>query len=175
MSKMKQYGAIFVIALVAFALGVFASPRPTGNVVADTKNTVLGKDATEMQQLKAFLGKVDDQPFATPLPEHLYKTLKDKDGNVISATFLHFDKPVGQDSNVLFIGDAVPGKFCDSPEVQGLIKKGYVHFHTTNKVATPDAGHGGIGGEPGFWLRHISVVSGQIDYNFMPTVPPACN
>jgi len=134
-------------------------------------------DAAMMRQLKDFFGT--DQPFDAPLPEHLYKVLDDG-----TAIFLHFDKPLAEGpTKILYIGTAVPARFCNTPEVQELMKQGYVHFHTTNKVPTPEAGHGGQGGEDGFWLRHIAVgefdmpwghVMPGIDYNFMVTQPPDC-
>ena len=134
-------------------------------------------DAAMMQQLKDFFGT--SQPFDAPLPEHLYKVLDDG-----TAIFLHFDKPLAEGpTKILYIGDAVPGKFCNTPEVQGLIEQGYVHFHTTSKVATPEEGQGGKGGVVGFWLRHIAVgeldmpwghVTPGIYYNFMVTQPPDC-
>jgi len=177
---------LLVVALLAVGIGVLFAGG--GGKLSPQEQAYL----SEMEQLRDFLGPVNDQPFDAPLPEHQYKVLKDQNGDVIGAVFLHFDKPVGQDRKILYIGDAVPGKFCNTPEVQELIKKGYVHFHTTNKVPTPDAGHGGKGGEPGFWLRHIAVapipkgdmmagtgvpwgpVKPGIDFNFMPTPPPDC-
>lgn len=134
-------------------------------------------DAAMMRQLKEFLGT--SQPFDAPLPQYLFKVLEDG-----TALFLHFDEPLAEGpTKILYIGTAVPGKFCNTIEVQTLIQQGFVHFHTTDKVPTPEEGHGGKGGEDGYWLRHIAVgefdmpwgrVMPGIDYNFMPTLPPDC-
>ena len=144
----------------------------------------------EMQQLRQFMG---DSPTQPPLPDHLYKILEDG-----STVFLHFNKPVGQDSMVLWIGASVPGKFCkaDEDRVAKTSGSGYVHFHQKFISGNdPTAGHGGKGGEDGYWYRHIAVtnipkgdmmammagtgvpwgpVSPGIDMNFMPTLAPDC-
>ncbi len=164
-------------AVICLSAGVFKEGILQIEQKLKLKTEELERDAALMHQLKDFFGT--DQPFDAPLPEHLYKVLDDG-----TAIFLHFDKPLAEGpTKILYIGDAVPGKFCNTPEVQELMTKGYVHFHTTNKVPTPEAGHGGKGGEDGFWLRHIAVgefdmpwghVTPGIDYNFMVTQPPDC-
>lgn len=135
----------------------------------------------EMKQLRKFFGQVTDQPFNPPLPDHLYRVLTDQSGRPVSALFLHFAKPVGSDQSILYIGDAVPGRFCDTPEVRTLMAQGYVHFHA-NQAPSIEAGHGNPAmpaGTEGWWLRHIAVgdktmmgtqiTPGTIDFQFMPS------
>lgn len=141
----------------------------------------------EMQELRQFL---NDSPTQPPLPDHLYKILEDG-----STVFLHFNKPVGQDSMVLWIGTSVPGKFCkaDQEKVAQTYGPGFVHFHQKFVPGSdPNAGHGGKSGEDGYWYRHVAVtnipqgdmmagtgvpwgpVHPGIDMNFMPTPAPDC-
>jgi hypothetical protein len=143
--------------------------------------------ANEFSQLRAFFRDRATEP---SLPDHLYKMLSDGTG-----LFLHFDKPVGQDSKVLWIGTIVPGRFCkaDEERVRQTYGPGFVHFHQKFIPGNdPNAGHGGKGGEDGFWFRHIAVteipfgdmmagtgvpwgpVSPGIDMSFMPTPAPEC-
>lgn len=132
----------------------------------------------EMKQLRAFY---DDKPTQPHLPDHLYVLLEDSTG-----MFLHFDKPVGQDSKILYIGPIVLGRFCkaDQERVEQAYGPGFTHFHQKFIPGNdPNAGHGGKGGEDGFWFRHIAVgefdmpwgrVEPGIDFNFMPTPAPEC-
>jgi hypothetical protein len=143
--------------------------------------------AQQMRQLRAFL---NDNPIQPAMPDHLIKTLADS-----SLFFLHFDQPVGQDSQILWIGTAVPGRFCkaDQERVQAAQGPGFIHFHQKNIPGNdPMAGHGGKGGEDGYWFRHVATTSipkgdmmagtgvpwgpvrPGIDMDFMPTAAPAC-
>lgn len=143
--------------------------------------------AQEMRQLREFFS---DSPIQPAMPDHLIKMLPDGTG-----MFLHFNKPVGQDTMLLWIGTMVPGKFCkaDQEKVQAAYGPGFPHFHQKKIPGNdPMAGHGGKGGEDGFWFRHIAIthipqgdmmagtgvpwgpVMPGIDMNFMPTSAPEC-
>ncbi|MGH7540554.1 MAG: hypothetical protein ACRELC_06115 [Gemmatimonadota bacterium] len=118
-------------------------------------------------------------PFDPDAPDHLW--LDNGDGTFM---FLHFDKPIEQATKVIYVGWAVPGRWCaeDQPEA-------FTHFHRTAKVADWNAGHGGAEpGDPGFWLKHVAVeefdldmmgmsyhVTPGTDMKFMPTNPPRCS
>ncbi len=142
----------------------------------------------EFKQLRGFFA---DNPIQPAMPDHLIKILSDGTG-----IFLHFDKPVGQDSRILWIGTFIPGRFCrtDEEQVRQTYGPGFVHFHQKLIPGNdPNAGHGGRGGEEGYWFRHIAVtdipygdmmagtgvpwgpVSPGIDMNFMPTPAPECS
>jgi len=117
-------------------------------------------------------------PFNPTAPDHLW--FDNRDGTWL---FLHFDKPLSKAGRVIYVGWAVPGRWCaeDQP-------KGFTHFHRTAKVAAWDAGHGGSkAGEAGYWLKHVAPedfdlkmmgmeyhVSPGTDMKFMPTNPPRC-
>lgn len=130
-----------------------------------TKVVALEKDAGLWRQLKALY--TDMAP--PDMPDHMVKMLPD--GKMI---FLHFDGPVGEARNLLWIGDGIPGKFLKSDQPK---EEGYVHFHGMN------GGHGSAlaPGTQGFWIRHIAVkeldapwghVTPGLDTKFMPTPPP---
>ncbi len=179
---MKQ---ALIIALVALAvLGGWLLISSTQRAGVAGREQVY---AQEMQQLRSFF---EDKPTQPHLPDHLYVLLEDGTG-----LFLHFDKPVGRDSQILWIGTLVPGKFCkaDQERVAKAYGPGFVHFHQKFIPGSdPNAGHGGKGGEEGYWYRHIAVVNipkgdmmagtgvpwgpvkPGIDMNFMPTPAPQC-
>jgi hypothetical protein len=141
----------------------------------------------EMKQLREFF---QDNPIQPAMPDHLIKELSDGTG-----LFFHFDKPVGQESMILWMGSMILGKFCiaDQERVQSAQGPGFVHFHQ-KRIPGSDAmaGHGGKGGEEGYWFRHIAVtnipqgdmmagtgapwgpVNPGIDMDFMPTPAPEC-
>jgi hypothetical protein len=141
----------------------------------------------QMKQLHQFFS---DRPIQPAMPDHLMKELSDGSG-----IFLHFDQPLGRESQILWIGTMVPGRFCeaDQERVRSTHGPGYVHFHQKRIPGSdPMAGHGGRGGEDGYWFRHIAVtsiprgdmmagtgvpwgpVSPGIDLDFMPTPAPEC-
>jgi len=123
-------------------------------------------------------GFTESGPFTPTAPDHLW--LNNGDGTYL---FLHFDKPLGDATKLIYVGWAVQGRWCaeDKP-------KDFTHFHRTAKVAQWNAGHGGSRpGEPGYWLKHVAVeefdmnmmgmsyhVRPGTDLKFMPTNPPAC-
>lgn len=170
----------------ALVMGIALFYGGTGSKL-DARDQVL---ANGFKQLREFLS---DSPIQPAMPEHLIKILEDGTG-----FFLHFDKPVGQDKQVLWLGTMIPGRFCkaDEERVRQAYGPGFVHFHKKFTPGNdPNAGHGGKGGEEGFWFRHIAVtdiphgdmsammagtgvpwgpVSPGIDMNFMPTPAPEC-
>lgn len=117
-------------------------------------------------------------PFDPDAPDHLW--LDNRDGTYL---FLHFDKPIAEASKLLYVGWAVPGRWCAEDQPAG-----FTHFHRTAKVGDWNAGHGGSRpGEQGFWLKHVAVeefdmdmmgmsyhVTPGTDMRFMPTNPPSC-
>ncbi len=117
-------------------------------------------------------------PFTPTAPDHLW--LDNGDGTWM---FLHFDKPLNEATKAIYLGWAVPGRWCAADQ-----PKGFTHFHRTAKVATWDAGHGGSKpGEAGYWLKHVAPeefdlkmmgmayhVTPGTDMKFMPTKPPQC-
>jgi hypothetical protein len=121
--------------------------------------------------------------YETPLPDHLW--LKADDQSVL---FLHFDKPLGEATRLLYVGYGIKGRWCaeDQARAESIAGKGFTHFHRIAKVATADAGHGGSKpGEAGYWLKHVAVgpgfempwghvAHGTTDAKFMPTTAPKC-
>jgi hypothetical protein len=181
---MKMSLIILVVALAAL-VGAFLISS-----ASRTANDLSPKDmvfAQEMGELRMFYS---DSPIQPAMPDHLIKVLSDG-----TAIFFHFDRPVGQDSKILWVGTFVPGRFCkaDQERVQATYGPGFVHFHQKSIPGNdPNAGHGGKGGEQGYWFRHIAVtdipkgdmmagtgapwgpVRPGIDMNFMPTPAPSC-
>ncbi len=118
-------------------------------------------------------------PFNPTAPDHLW--LDNRDGTYL---FLHFDKPLAEATKLIYVGWAVPGRWCAEEQ-----PKGFTHFHRTAKVATWDAGHGGSkAGEAGYWLKHVAPqefdmkmmgmayhVTPGTDMKFMLTNAPRCN
>lgn len=142
-----------------------ATAGTTAKGVLDGVGPVLGKHFTA-------------QPMNPPMPDHLWM---DIGGGQLA--FLHFDKPVGDPSaRLLFIGEAVKGRFCAQDQPDGG-KTGFVHFHRAEKPMGAEHGHGGMTAESGYWLRHIALgdvemmgmkMGSGIVHTFMPTPPPMC-
>jgi hypothetical protein len=141
----------------------------------------------EMKQLHEFF---QDSPIQPAMPDHLIKEISDGTG-----LFFHFDQAVNQATKLLWLGSMIPGKFCkaDQDRVLATHGPGFVHFHQKQIMGNDAmAGHGGQGGELGYWFRHIAVtpiprgdmmagtgvpwgpVNPGIDMNFMPTPAPEC-
>lgn len=118
------------------------------------------------------------EPMNPAMPDHLWM---DIGGGQYA--FLHFDKPVSDPTaRLLFIGEAVKGRFCAQDQPDGG-KTGFVHFHQAVKPAAKEHAHGGMTGDWGYWLRHIALgdvemmgmkMGSGIVHNFMPTTPPSC-
>jgi hypothetical protein len=166
------------VAMGALAVTVGAAPLTPGaqeKMLPSATTTNLGK------QLEAAMTA---QPYETPLPDHLWAMADDK-----SVVFLHFDKPIGQATRLLYVGYGIKGRWCaeDQQRVEAIAGKGFTHFHRIAKVATPDAGHGGgKPGEAGYWLKHVAVgpafkmpwgdvAMAATDQKFMPTAAPKCS
>jgi len=122
-------------------------------------------------------------PVSPNMPNHIYKEIGEG-----AFVFLHFDKAVDQATQIWYTGVAYPGRFCseDQAEMNEKYEEGFTHFHKKEVKGdnpTPEQGHGGNGGELGFWFKHVSVsthekpwgtVSPGLDLKFMPTPPPSC-
>jgi hypothetical protein len=176
---MKQ--ALLIVILAAAVLGGWLLLSSTTSTVnnssqTDSRGQVL---VHEMQQLTAAF---DDSPFQPVFGNHKYIQLDD--GTLM---FIHFDGKIGEEAGLLYIGQAVPGVFCDSDQQRANEKygDGFTHFHTTNTPGATEAsaGHGGVPNADGYWFRHVAVdsfdrpwgrVNPGIDHNFMPTPPPSC-
>lgn len=118
------------------------------------------------------------EPFEPPLKNHLWmKTDSDK------MVFFHFAKAASEgDNKLLFMGDAIKGRFCAEDQPDGG-KTGFVHFHSAEKAKGHKHGHGGEKGQQGYWLRHISLGTFEMNkinftpgvaYNFKATPAPSC-
>jgi hypothetical protein len=92
-------------------------------------------------------------------PDHLW--LDEGNGRVL---FMMFDKPVSDPTAVLqFVGEGIKGRFCvESQPDRG--KTGYNHFHRSNTPATGDTSMSGPKGEEGYWLKHVSVGSFEVQH-----------
>jgi len=151
-----------------------------------------GVSAQEAKPTDAMIAKIGQQltaaysmsgVFGTPAPDHLWLKVDDQ-----SVLFLHFDKPVGEATRLLYVGYGVKGRWCaeDQARAEMVAGKGFTHFHRIAKTATFDAGHGGgKAGEAGYWLKHVGVgpafkmpwgdvQPGVADAKFMPTTAPKC-
>lgn len=173
---------LIVVAVLGAWLFISSTTVSSGGLSAHEK--VL---ANEMQQLVDFY---KDSPITPAMPDHKIRVLPDGSG-----MFFHFNAPYGQESQLLWIGQLVPGRFCkaDQQQVEAAYGAGFSHFHKKfTPGSNPEAGHGGVGGEDGYWFRHIAVtnipqgdmmkgtgvpwgpVSPGVDVNFMPTAAPEC-
>ena len=119
-------------------------------------------------------------PLKPAMPDHQFMAAGDG-----TFMFVHYDKPVADATQLLYVGVAVPGKFTkqDQTRVEQQFGKGFTHFHQGSNCPgeNADACHGGQGGEDGYWFRHVAVdnfempwgdVKPGVDLAFMPTVPP---
>ena len=180
------YIVIGILVIVSLSLFLTSKKGITGQVVAEVDTQSITESLSNSENLfDLILSGFDYRPTDPHMANHMYKKV-DTDGEFV---FLHFDKPIGQAAKVWYTGNGVPGKFCkeDQNEVEKKYGDGFTHFHKkkVNKDgATPEDGHGGLGGEEGFWFRHVALAEfdmpwGQVlpgvDYNFMPTPPPECN
>ena len=136
-----------------------------------------GKPVALAEAVPQVTRTLDFEPFTPPLPDHTW--LKVSENRVV---FLHYDRPVTQrGAKLLFIGDGIKGRFCAEDQPDGG-KTGFVHFHSSQKPAGAEHGHGGHEGGEGFWLRHIAL--GEFEMmgmkfapgiaNMMPTPPLTC-
>lgn len=132
-------------------------------------------DRTMLVQLREFFS--DGSPF-TPIPPGMTFHLME-DG---SYSFLQFDGPPTQATQLRYIGTMITGVFCDNSTFQTLVKDGFVHFRAMN-APNEAAASGGRPGEAGFWMKFIAlgefempwgVVPPGVDKNYAPTVPPTC-
>ncbi|MFQ5621040.1 MAG: hypothetical protein ACE5FT_04310 [Candidatus Nanoarchaeia archaeon] len=140
-----------------------------------------------LQAKAALYDKIIDgfatRPVTPNLPNHVYRDIGEG-----AFVFLHFDKAVAEAAELWYTGVAYPGKFCaeDQAEMNAKYGEGFTHFHkklVDKPGATPQDGHGGDGGEIGYWFKHVSVTTHQkpwgtvtpgVDLKFMPTPPPSC-
>lgn len=162
---------------LVLALGMiswFAAPAAAQNgEVSDPTARAVGE-----QLVDAFSA---DSPFTPDAPDHLW--LDNDDGTYL---FLHFDRPLAEATRLIYMGWAVPGRWCaeDRPGEE------FTHFHRLAEVGDWNAGHGGSEpGERGYWLKHVAVdefempammgmpertVPAGADREFMPTRAPSC-
>lgn len=173
--KMAGIGAKgLALALLGLAGGVGASAQEVKPTAA--MSAKIGAQLAEAYSLTG-------AGFGTPAPDHLWLKVDDH-----SILFLHFDKPVGEATRLLYVGYGIKGRWCaeDQERAEKLAGKGFTHFHRIAKTATFDAGHGGSKpGEAGYWLKHVGigpafkmpwgdVQPGTTDAKFMPTTAPKC-
>lgn len=138
-----------------------------------------GGGSAEADQMKQLQAAYNARPIQPHMGDHQFMALDD--GTLL---FLHFDKAADKAEKLLYVGQAVPGKFtkAEQERVERQFGKGFTHFHQKNcSGSNPEACHGGKGGEDGYWFRHVAVdsftmpwgaVKPGIDHNFMPTPPP---
>lgn len=127
-------------------------------------------DGLSAQEIQALATAFSDEPLTggqEPWPNHLVKWVNDD-----TFVFLHFDSvdPVadaaaGNTPTMNWMGLGVRGVFCaeDQPTPD------FTHFHKYS-APTYAEGHGGAGGEEGYWLMHINVR--EFDSPFGPTGAP---
>ena len=105
----------------------------------------------------------DGIPTIPRLPDHVYKEIDS--GQYV---FLHFDKALPEATKVLYTGRIIPGKFCK--EDQDKLPPGFTHFHKAFVDSdNPQDGHGGVGGEDGYWFVHVAVA--ELDMPWGQVVP----
>lgn len=64
-------------------------------------NKLSARDQALLTEFKQFRGFLNDSPIRPAMPDHLIKIFSDGTG-----FFLHFDKPVGQDSHLMVRHDS---------------------------------------------------------------------
>ena len=68
-----------------------------------------------------------------------------------------------------FVGEEIKGRFClESQPDRG--KTGFNHFHRSNTPTTGDTSMHGPKGEEGYWLKHVSVGSFEVEHQHPGTV-----
>lgn len=138
-----------------------------------------GGTSAEEKQMEQLRSVYTDRPVSPHMGDHMFLELDDG-----TLTFFHFDSVVEEADKLLYVGQAVPGKFTAAEQrgVEEQYGAGFSHFHQKDCPGeSAEACHGGSGGEDGYWFRHIAVdtftmpwgeVTPGIDNNFMPTQPP---
>lgn len=160
----------------------------TDKASAESKNTDLQKEVDDLKtqassvQTKAdlfddVLAGYNAEPYTPAMPDHRWAAMGDG-----SYLFMHFNKAAPKSDGLLYIGIALPGKFCKEDQEQ--LPPGFIHFHQVTCANTdPEKCHGGKGGEDGYWLMHVAVkemdmpwghVKPGVDTKFMPTEAPSC-
>ncbi len=186
---------ILIIALLAATLvgAWFLISSTTVSNTGQGEGVALSeRDQVSAYEMNQLVELYDDTPMQPHLPNHKVLMLDDGTG-----MFLHFNAGYGNEQTLNWIGTLVPGSFCKADQERVIEKygSGFIHFHKANTPGTdPTAGHGGVGGEEGYWFRHIAVrnieqgdpaesggmafpwgpISPGVDHNFMPTTPPEC-
>jgi len=179
---MKTKGILLLMVLAVVVLSGCQQGSKAGFTEISTGElATLQHDANLFQLIQKGYDSVPTRP---PLPNHLYKEVNN--GEFV---FLHFDKAISQATKLFYTGRAVPGRFCKEDQDALPLDNGklaFTHFHKAlveGDDATPEEGHGGEGGEEGFWFVHVAAaeldmpwgsVSPGVDYKFMPTPPPSC-
>lgn len=153
----------------------FAStdPSPTGESLSDDDIQALVDVFDDQPMNDAQL----DSPSGEHTPRHVWKWVSEE-----SLIGLHFDDPEPTDATELdYITIGRKGLFTEEskpgPE--------FTHFHQ-HTADSWEAGHGGEGGEEGYWLTHIAVreieypfhqepIDARVDYDFNPTPVPDGN
>lgn len=179
MQKMLKWLLPTLLVVVVLATVLSGSVGCSKSVKTVTK--VVKEKQPEAEQMQLLKVAFNSDPIQPAMPDH--KIMELKDGSLI---FLHFDKDASEpEAKLMYVGTAVPGVFtkADQERVTEKYGEGFTHFHQKQGAlgSTPDANHGGKGGEKGYWFRHIAVtqldmpwgkVEPGIDNKFMPTNPP---
>lgn len=125
--------------------------------------------------IEALVGAFDSEPIrgGQDTPKHVFKWVSDD-----TFLFLHFNKPNPLEADYIeYVGVATKSVFSKESQPDDS----FTHFHKAYADSW-DGGHGGTGGEEGYWFSHVAAtdfeapwgqVSPGVDYNFMPTPPPA--
>ncbi len=164
---------LLIFGILILFLAACTQQQPQQNIQQQTQES----QKTDSSLVSAIKVAFNQQPYNPPLPDHLWAELGDG-----SYMFLHFDKPVPEATKVLWVGIAIPGRFCS--EEQSKLPYGFTHFHReTCSEENADLCHGGKANDKGHWLKHVAVrsfdapwgrVNPGIDINFMPTKAPSC-
>lgn len=132
-------------------------------------------DSQMLGQLRAFFD--DHSPFNPTPPGTVFHLLPDGTG-----FFLQFDAPPTQATQLMYLGQMVPGTFCKDDAYARLQVQGYVHFRAVS-APNESSASGGRPGEVGYWMRFIALddlqmpwgeVGPGLDLQHKPTEPPDC-
>ncbi len=135
-------------------------------------------DALTEQEIQELALVFSDEPLTggqDPWPSHLLKWISD---DVFLLLHMNREDPLEADK-VMWWGMGVRGTFC----AESQPSPDFTHFHKRS-APTYAEGHGGSGGEEGYWLLHMNVEQFESPFGdtgpvgvheeFGPTVPPTC-
>lgn len=186
-TALKSLAAGGAIAIAGCGEMVDEDPEPEPTPTPDEETPTPEEEREETDDpLQELVAIFDDQPMNDDqqeidgarrdyTPRHVWKWVSEE-----SFIGLHFDEPNPEEATALdYITVGRKGLFTEESQPGSE----FTHFHQ-HTADSWDGGHGSQEGDEGYWLTHMAVreiqypfhdepISPRVDYDFMPTPPPA--